>query len=180
MNNLKQCISELQETQSSSSIGQALREYLELVKAIAGDFTDDTTVEELRAECPELSFMDDDELEDALELAIGIRNRPKKEDGEEELNGETKNVIKKDREEISLAEEVLIHFGLGTVEELKENGKEFDFVIYKSEDAKKVIGDMGGFGLGQSQRIIIDYDSNYDKVLVRREDVTYGASKDTP
>lgn len=85
-NELKQCINELQETQSSSSIGQALREYLQLVKAIAKDFTDDTTVEELRTECPELDFMDDDELEDILALAIGCRNRPKKEDGEEELN----------------------------------------------------------------------------------------------
>lgn len=81
MNNLKQCISELQETQSSSSIGQALREYLELVKAIAGDFTDDTTVEELRAECPELSFMDNDELEDALELAKGFRGKERAERG---------------------------------------------------------------------------------------------------
>lgn len=81
MNNLKQCISELQETQSASSIGQALREYSQLVKAIAKDFTDGTTVEELRAECPELSFMDDDELEDALELAKGFRGKERAERG---------------------------------------------------------------------------------------------------
>lgn len=92
-----------------------------------------------------------------------------------------RNIIKKDREKLSdSAEETFIHFGLGTLEELKKVGKEFDFIIYKSEDARKVTGNMGGFGLEQSQRIIIDYDSNYDKVLVRREDVTYGASKDTP
>lgn len=39
---------------------------------------------------------------------------------------------------------------------------------------------MSGFGMEESQRIIIDYDKECDLVLVRREVRKYGASSDAP
>ncbi len=73
MDELKKCINELQETHTNSEMGQALYEYSQIVNNVAEDYNDDTTVEELRSEHPELDFMDDEEIEEILELARGIR-----------------------------------------------------------------------------------------------------------
>ena len=45
---------------------------------------------------------------------------------------------------------------------------------------KELTANMAGFGIEQSQRIIIDYDKNYGKFLVRRIYMDYGVSNDTP
>ncbi len=63
---------------------------------------------------------------------------------------------------------VFSHFGLN-LDRLKEERKEFDFLIYETRKAKEATGNMAGFGLSESQRVIIDYDKDYDKFLVRRE-----------
>lgn len=47
----------------------AVTEYLEIVNQVFSDYTDITTVAELRASRPELDFMDDDEIEDILKYA---------------------------------------------------------------------------------------------------------------
>ena len=73
MNELKKCINKLQENHTNSEIGQALYEYSQIVSSVAEDYNDDT-MEELRSEHPELDFMDDEELEEILELARGIRS----------------------------------------------------------------------------------------------------------
>lgn len=55
-----------------------------------------------------------------------------------------------------------------------------DWKVGNECDIKKLTADMAGFGIEQSQRIIIDYDKNYGKFLVRRIYMDYGVSSDTP
>lgn len=59
------------------------------------------------------------------------------------------------------------HYGLDLLE-MKKNGEVHDFLIYAVEKAKEATGNMVGFGMENSQQIIIDYDKKYDRVLVRR------------
>lgn len=65
-------------------------------------------------------------------------------------------------------ESVLKHFGL-SFEKLRKEGKELDFAICNRSDVKKATGNLAGYGTEHSQRITIDYDREYDYVLVRRE-----------
>lgn len=55
------------------NIVKALKECMNIVKSIARDYTDMTTVEELRTDHPELDFMDDEEIEEALRQAKLLR-----------------------------------------------------------------------------------------------------------
>lgn len=68
---------------------------------------------------------------------------------------------------MDLLNEVYRHFGLD-LSEMKARGEEHDWGICRKEDAKRITGNMAGFGMGQSQRLIIDHDKEYDWVLVRR------------
>ncbi len=70
-------------------------------------------------------------------------------------------------ESTELSIEVYKHYGLNLFE-MKENGEEHDWGICKKEDAEGITGNMAGFGMDQSQRIIIDYDKDYGWTLVRR------------
>ena len=58
--------------------------------------------------------------------------------------------------------------------------KGLDWKIGNECDIKELTSDMAGFGTEQSQRVIIDYDKNYGKFLVRRIYMDYGVSNDTP
>ena len=66
--------------------------------------------------------------------------------------------------------EVYRHFGLDLLK-MKDENLEHDWGICKKEDAEKCTRNMLGFGMEQSQQIIIDYDKDYDYVLVRRIDI---------
>ncbi len=70
--------------------------------------------------------------------------------------------------------EVYRHFGLDLLK-MKDENLEHDWGICKKEDAEKCTRNMLGFGMEQSQQIIIDYDKDYDYVLVRRIEKEYGA-----
>lgn len=59
------------------------------------------------------------------------------------------------------------HYGLDLLK-MKENGEVHDFLICETEKAKDVTGNMAGFGMENSQQIIIDYDKDYSRVLIRR------------
>lgn len=56
-------------------IRAALAEYAAIVEGFAKEYTDDTTVETVRAEHSELDFMEDDEIEKLLEHAKNQRNK---------------------------------------------------------------------------------------------------------
>ena len=59
------------------------------------------------------------------------------------------------------------HYGLDLLK-MKENGEAHDFLICEVKKAKEATGNMAGFGMESSQQIIIDYDTEYDRVLIRR------------
>lgn len=63
-------------------------------------------------------------------------------------------------EYIDLSNEVYKHFGLD-LSEMKAKGGEHDWGICTKEDAKKITGNMAGFGMEKSQQLIIDYDKGY-------------------
>lgn len=65
-------------------------------------------------------------------------------------------------------EKVYRHFGLDLLKMKDEGRPEHDWGICKKENAEKITRNMLGFGMEQSQQIIIDYDKDYDYVLVRR------------
>ena len=73
LNELKECVEELRLTKTNEEIAGALAEYARIVKNVAEDYSDDTTVEQLLKDHPELDFMDDDEIEDILKFAREIR-----------------------------------------------------------------------------------------------------------
>lgn len=75
--------------------------------------------------------------------------------------------------------EVYEHFGLDLLQ-MRDEKMEHDWGICKKEDAQKCTRDMLGFGMDENQQIIIDYDKEYDWVLVRRYRKEYGASHDAP
>ena len=82
---LRTCIEALEKTQSRASIGQALAEYARLVWSVADDYDDTVTVQKLRADHPELDFMEDDELEEVLAQAKLERAKRAKKDKPEPL-----------------------------------------------------------------------------------------------
>lgn len=63
--------------------------------------------------------------------------------------------------------EVYRHYGLDLMD-MKEKGEEHDWGICEKKEVKELTGNMAGFGMEQSQRIVIDYDKDYKWVLVRR------------
>lgn len=75
MNELNNCMNELRKTRTDAEISQSLVEYFEIVKNVANDYTDSTTVEQLLAEHEELSLFDYEEVEDILSHAKMIRNK---------------------------------------------------------------------------------------------------------
>lgn len=75
MNELNNCMNKLRKTRTDAEISQALVEYFEIVKNVANDYTDSTTVEQLLAEHEELSNFEYDLLEDILSHAKMVRNK---------------------------------------------------------------------------------------------------------
>lgn len=73
MEELTECVEELLQNHTGSDLVQALGEYAQIIKNVAADYTDETTMQELRAEHPELDFMDDEELEEILKQAKELR-----------------------------------------------------------------------------------------------------------
>ncbi len=67
----------------------------------------------------------------------------------------------------NFSNEVYKHFGLDLIKML-ENAEEHDWRICSKEDAEECTNNMAGFGMENSQRIIIDYDKDYGWILVRR------------
>ena len=66
-----------------------------------------------------------------------------------------------------LPEEIYRHFGLDLLK-MKDEGLEHDWGICKKEDISGRTGNMAGFGIDQSQQVIIDFDKDYTWALVRR------------
>ncbi len=72
---IERCIGELRVNHTDKEIAGAFSEYFQIVKSVSYDYTDAATVAELRADHPELSFMDDDEIEEILEQAKVMRHK---------------------------------------------------------------------------------------------------------
>ena len=72
---LEQCIGELRVNHTDKEIAGALSEYFQIVKNVSEDYTDASTVADIRTDHPELGFMDDDEIEEILEQARTIRRK---------------------------------------------------------------------------------------------------------
>lgn len=86
--------------------------------------------------------------------------------------------------ETGKTDDIFSHFGI-SVEAMKQQVKQgevekIDFRVCEKKNAKEATANMSGFGMEESQRIIIDYDKECDLVLVRREVRKYGASFDAP
>lgn len=85
--------------------------------------------------------------------------------------------------------ECLNHFNDETVfhyctkQEIAESFNRYggiDWMIGNECDIKALTADMAGFGTKRSQRVIIDYDRDYGKFLVRRIYEDYGTSSESP
>ncbi len=73
MEELTECVEELLQNHTGSDLAQALGEYAQIIKNVATDYADETTIQELKADHPELDFMDDEELEEILKQAKELR-----------------------------------------------------------------------------------------------------------
>jgi len=72
----------------------------------------------------------------------------------------------------SFHQEVFQHFGLDLLAAksvCETEGKALDWGIVSTDKAEATTNNMLGFGMERSHRVIIDYDVNYNQVLVRRE-----------
>lgn len=72
---LERAIGELRVNHTDKDIAEALSEYFQIVKSVSYDYTDAATVEDIRADHPELNFMDDEEIEEILEQAEAMRQK---------------------------------------------------------------------------------------------------------
>lgn len=65
---------------------------------------------------------------------------------------------------------ILEHFGVSADEEKIMSGeyKKVDFLIGKEEDIKELTNNMAGFGIEESQTVIIEYDKGYGHFIVKR------------
>ena len=72
---IEQCIGELRVNHTDKDIAGALSEYFQIVKSVSYDYTGTVTVADLRADHPELNFMDDEEIEGILEQAEVMRQK---------------------------------------------------------------------------------------------------------
>ena len=88
---------------------------------------------------------------------------------ERELDGlhDEKSAENSEDKSMSFSMKVYQHFGLDLLE-MRDKELEHDWGICKKEDAKRCTRNMLGFGMEQSQQIIIDFDKNYGWVLIRR------------
>lgn len=78
--------------------------------------------------------------------------------------------------------EIYRHYGYQHDEEKIEAGElsSIDFNIYREADIKEVTANMVGFGIEQSQTVIIEYDKGYGFFLVKRIPKKCGTPKDAP
>lgn len=77
-----------------------------------------------------------------------------------------------ERKEKADYRKVFQHFGINLEEyrqRVQETGGSLNWKIGEQEAVEQLTGNMAGFGAAQSQRIIIDYDKDYDVFLVRQE-----------
>lgn len=72
---IEQCIGELRVNHTDKDIAGALSEYFQIVKSVSYGYTSIATVADLRADHPELNFMDDEEIEGILEQAEVMRQK---------------------------------------------------------------------------------------------------------
>ena len=79
---LSNCVEELRENHTDKEIACALAEYAQIVENVSRDYTDTATVADLRADHPELDFMDDDDIGDILGLARDMRREREMEEAD--------------------------------------------------------------------------------------------------
>lgn len=105
---LDNCYKELEKNHTKNDMAQALIEYDRLVKNIAKDYTDETTIQEIRDEIPELDYMDNEEIKRLLNIAKKIRNETENKEILEETNqDEEENKQDEEvKEETNITEEV--------------------------------------------------------------------------
>lgn len=72
---LEQCIGELRVNHTDRDVTEMVHALFQIAKDAAGEYTDNVTVAQLRADRPELGFMDDDEIEEILEQAKTMRHK---------------------------------------------------------------------------------------------------------
>lgn len=79
-------------------------------------------------------------------------------------------------------DEIYRHYGMEKDKEAVKDGKikEIDFLIGKEEDIGFLTNGMAGFGMEQSQRVIIEYDKGYGYFIAKRLRMEYGALNDAP
>lgn len=72
-------------------------------------------------------------------------------------------------------EKVFKHYGGEEYYELIKEGKieSVDFRIGKKEDIRELTADMAGFGTEKSQRVIIEFDPEYDFFIAKRIYINY-------
>ncbi len=80
------------------------------------------------------------------------------------------------------AHEVYQHYGLEKDKKEVELGKisGVDFLVGREKDIDQLTRNMAGFGTEKSQRVTIEYDKGYGYFIVKRSQMEYGASKETP
>ncbi|MDO5390993.1 MAG: hypothetical protein Q4F24_07915, partial [Eubacteriales bacterium] len=78
--------------------------------------------------------------------------------------------------------EICSHYYIEEDRKKIESGefRNLDFVICKESDIAKLTNSMAGFGMEQSQRVIIEYDKGYGYFIVKRIPMEYGISEDIP
>ena len=80
---LERAIGELRVNHTDKEIAGALSEYFQIVKNVSYDYTDNTTVKDIREDHPELGFMDDEEIEEILEQATVMRQKREPDEAEQ-------------------------------------------------------------------------------------------------
>lgn len=72
---LERAIGELRVNHTDKEITRVFCQHSRIVKGVSEEYTGSATVEDIRADHPELSFMDDDEIEEILEQAKVMRRK---------------------------------------------------------------------------------------------------------
>lgn len=78
--------------------------------------------------------------------------------------------------------EVYQHYGIEEDRRAVAEGKleGVDFLIGREEDIEESTNNMAGFGTGDSQRVVIEYDRGYGYFVAKRYRMKYGASVEAP
>lgn len=85
--------------------------------------------------------------------------------------------------ENEFALEVMAHYGHSFADmaaKLRETGCGFDFLIGITKDAEDNIGGVVNTRAGKRQKVIIDFDPDYDYFLIRKIRLAPGETQETP